>query len=111
MIYKKTIFDKYTLYRDGSVYLGDLRLPQRVNQNGYLYVKLDGQFYPVHKLVASSFCDKPNGCDVVLHLDHNKHNNSAENLKWGTQAENVRMSIERGTHFNIGAYNKKEARA
>ena len=94
----KTIFEKYTVATDGSVYLGELRLPQRVNQNGYLHVKLDGKFYPVHRLVASSFCEKPNGCDVVLHKDHNKHNNHVDNLRWGTHSENVRDSISNGAY-------------
>lgn len=101
---KTTIFNQYTLYRDGSVYLGDLRLPQYCNANGYLYIKLAGKMYPVHRLVASSFVAKPNDAHVVMHRDNNKHNNAADNLVWGTQADNVRHSIASGTHFNIGAW-------
>lgn len=28
---------------------------------------------------------------VVIHLDENAHNNRPENLKWGTQKENLNM--------------------
>jgi hypothetical protein len=101
---KTTIFDRYTLYRDGSVYLGELRLPQYCNANGYLYVKLEGKMYPVHRLVASSFVKKSNDANVVMHLDNNKHHNAAENLMWGTQADNVRHAIATGVHHNIGAW-------
>ena len=31
----------------------------------------------VHRLVAIYFCDKPEGCNVVNHIDSNKINNNA----------------------------------
>ena len=34
----------------------------------------------VHRLVASAFCAKPEGMDVVNHLDNNPSNNRADNL-------------------------------
>jgi hypothetical protein len=43
----------------------------------------------VHRIVANAFCF----CDVddceVRHLDGNKDNNAASNLRWGTQRENA----------------------
>lgn len=46
----------------------------------------------VHRLVCEAF----HGCPpfqkaVVLHLDEDATNNSQENLKWGTQKENLNM--------------------
>ncbi|TAJ12041.1 hypothetical protein EPO56_04100, partial [Patescibacteria group bacterium] len=44
----------------------------------------------VHNAVAETFLKKRNStCDHVIHLDHNKANNDAANLKWVTQQEQI----------------------
>lgn len=44
----------------------------------------------VHNAVAETFLKKRNAkCDHVIHLDHNKANNEAANLKWVTQQEQI----------------------
>ncbi len=44
----------------------------------------------VHNAVAETFLKKRNAkCDHVIHLDHNKANNEADNLKWVTQQEQI----------------------
>ena len=44
----------------------------------------------VHQLVCEAFHGpKPFPSAVVIHLDENAHNNRPENLKWGTQKENL----------------------
>lgn len=44
----------------------------------------------VHLLVCETFHGiKPHNDSVVMHLDDNPSNNKAENLKWGTQKENL----------------------
>ena len=43
----------------------------------------------VHRLVAKSFLKNPNNYPNVLHLDDNPKNNNVNNLKWGTQSENI----------------------
>lgn len=60
---------------------------------GYVAVSLrhtDGRFDKpwVHRLVAKAFCSQDEGKNEVRHLDGNPRNNRAENLKWGTHAEN-----------------------
>lgn len=46
----------------------------------------------VHQLVCEAFHGpKPFPNAVVIHLDENAHNNRPENLKWGTQKENLNM--------------------
>lgn len=66
------------------------------NGNGYLSVSLtkDGRRknYYVHRLVASVFVDNPMGFSEVNHLDHDKANNSAENLEWCNRRHNVGYS-------------------
>ena len=44
----------------------------------------------VHQAVCAAFHgEKPFDKAVVIHLDENAHNNVPENLKWGTQKENL----------------------
>ncbi|MFC4261300.1 HNH endonuclease [Ferruginibacter yonginensis] len=44
----------------------------------------------IHRLVAAHFLKKPTAKQVVVaHLDHNKQNNKADNLKWMTIEENI----------------------
>ncbi len=55
----------------------------------YIFV-LKGKTYKVHRLVAEAFHGpSPFPRAVVMHLDENPRNNSVDNLKWGTQKENL----------------------
>ena len=53
-------------------------------------VSIKRKTYKVHRLVAEAFHGPPpfDGA-VVMHLDENAANNRADNLKWGTQKENL----------------------
>lgn len=63
------------------------------NGQGYLRVKLckDGNREQplVHRLVATVFCENPEGYTEVNHLDENKQNNMADNLEWCSRQYNV----------------------
>ena len=49
-----------------------------------------GRNFKVHQLVCEAFHGpKPFARAVVIHLDENALNNRPENLKWGTQKENL----------------------
>jgi hypothetical protein len=62
---------------------------------GYLRVKLFNKeqkthLFTVHNLVATHFVENkdPNKNKVIDHIDHNKQNNKASNLRWTTSSGN-----------------------
>jgi len=68
--------------------------------NGYIYAKLrygsKCLLRTVHSLVAAAFLGpRPDGADVC-HLDHDKQNNCASNLKYDTRSENMLDSYADG---------------
>lgn len=71
--------------------------------NGYRVVNLPyapGKYrvHSVHRLVAKAFIPNPNNLPKVLHGDNDRSNNSVDNLRWGTQSDNIRQSVEDKTH-------------
>lgn len=64
-----------------------------MSTSGYMTVCLykngKHQNHYVHRLVAEAFCDNPKGYNEVNHLDEDKTNNNASNLKWCTKKENI----------------------
>ena len=65
---------------------GTALLKQKINKHhGYKEVCLwyDGERHYVrsHRIIAELYCYKPDGCDVVNHLDFNIHNNDYRNLE------------------------------
>ena len=45
--------------------------------------------YRVHRLICEAFNGKPENGQVCMHLDEDASNNRPDNLKWGTQKENL----------------------
>jgi len=63
-----------------------------------IYSKFHGNI-KIHKAVCEAFHGpKPFEKAVVIHLDENAHNNRPENLKWGTQKENLNMQGIKAWH-------------
>lgn len=85
------------------------------NNCGYLQVNVPWetrgtQTTLVHRLVALTFLERPEeGFTDIDHLDHDKENNSVENLRWTTHKDNCRnfMASEhpRNVWRNIQVYN------
>lgn len=94
-------------------------LTPRPTQTGYLRIHISvgngrKDFY-IHRLVADAFCLRPEGCNVVNHLDNNPANNNASNLEWVTQKTNVEYAQSQSRMPNwpdkipvIGSRNGKE---
>lgn len=69
------------------------------NSHGYLFVKLSNcgrtKCFRVHRIVAKIFVENPDEKTKIYvhHKDHNKENNSADNLEWVTAQENTDHEI------------------
>lgn len=103
-LFDKTKHTKWYIREDGAIlssttYHSDGRLrvvlPNK-NKRGYLYARTSNGNYQVHRLVASAFIPNVHNKDYVDHIDFDRTNNSVTNLRWCTQKENIRHSIDAG---------------
>jgi hypothetical protein len=81
--------DVYHISEDGqvkNVKTGQLR--KLSNGSAYLQLNIEGKTHRVHKLVADRFLPSPTGKCVIDHINRNKHDNRACNLRWVSSSEN-----------------------
>ena len=82
-------------------------IPIRVNQNGYVGILTPYGFMSAHRLVMRTWRPTANMENLTVdHLDHNKRNNSVENLEWVTKAENMKRA--RADYFDENAKPKEK---
>jgi hypothetical protein len=82
-------------------------IPIRVNQNGYVGLFTPYGFMSAHRLVMRTWRPTANMENLTVdHLDHNKRNNSVENLEWVTRAENMKRA--RADYIDENAKPKKK---
>lgn len=75
----------------------------------YARVKINGKKYRVHRLVASIFIPNPDNKPYVDHIDGDRYNNRADNLRWVTSLENNRHLSETTQNFrNLTESEKQE---
>jgi hypothetical protein len=67
-----------------------------------------GKYLPVHRLVAQHFIDNISSSRLVEHIDKNKSNNSADNLKWINYPYKSRSKYKLIEDANIGSEIWKE---
>jgi hypothetical protein len=97
---------KYLVSRDGYIYketkYGFFELKPSQVHNGYLTISIPREGTcvkhrtKIHRLVALAFIPNPNQCDLVIHLNNDPTDNRVENLKWGTQGENMQQMVKDG---------------
>lgn len=97
--------DRTCRHSDGKVTQRKGRLLKQCLRAGYPFVHLRGETKScqvhTHRLVAGAFCEKPEGCEVVNHLDGEKTNNQSINLEWTTNGGNSRHAYSTG--LNVSA--------
>lgn len=87
--------------RRGTVYKERILTSALADKSrGYRHVHLskDGvaKWHSVHRLVAEAFVPRPEGCDIVNHLDNDPNNNAARNLEWTTYEGNMQHAARQG---------------
>ena len=87
-------FEKYevsNLGRVRNIETGIVLKPQ-LRRDGYLMHGLcennKMKFLLLHRIIATTFIDNPEGKPCVNHIDENKLNNDLSNLEWCTVKEN-----------------------
>ena len=91
----RIIFEKYMVSDAGIITSliggGKKILKDQPSTDGYRKITLSvarrPRIFMVHKLVASEFVPNPEGKNLVRHIDGNKQNNNASNLRWLTSSE------------------------
>ena len=87
-----------------SVRSGRARLLKGTRKGKYLALSAVPKGPYIHHLVCELFHGpRPDGCEV-RHLDGNRDNNAANNLAWGTRAQNRADMVGHGTSIH-GARN------
>ena len=105
-------FPDYYITSNGEIYSnkkGELKeMATWTNQHGHLYTRLVDQgikrTVSIHREVAKAYLNKPEGCNVVRHLDDDPSNNWKRNLAWGTHADNTRDCREHGRMYMRPVY-------
>lgn len=65
----------------------------------------------IHRLVAIAFVPNPDNLHEVDHIDGNKHNNDAMNLRWVSHKDNINNPVTLSRHIyhtNYHWYNNGE---
>lgn len=97
------LYEVSSLGRVRNVCRGSI-LSERRNSDGYARVALsrEGRYSHrlVHRLVAEAFIPNPESYPLVLHGPNGPLDNSVDNLRWGTNSDNMRDRRRDGTDRN-----------
>lgn len=66
----------------------------------YAKLRINGKKYRIHRLVADIFIPNPENKPFVDHIDGDRYNNRADNLRWVTSTENNRHLAETNRNYS-----------
>ena len=93
-------FEKYHGYKvfpNGNIIskYGNL-LSRQFRNDGYVQVKINGNYELEHRILATCFIDNPENKEQVNHINGTKSDNRICNLEWSTASENVKHAFKTG---------------
>lgn len=92
MLVKIPNYENYLINESGIIIDKDNNLIRgSTNNQGLMYVTLDGNIEYVHELVANAFLAN-NGLQFINHLNEDPLDNHISNLRWSMNEENIRLS-------------------
>lgn len=101
-------FIKTTMGRTMAVYKEEMIRTKRIDPAGYVrtsfWMHEKAQHLLVHRLVAIHFVPNPTKEKQVLHIDDNPSNPHFNNLRWGSQADNINDCVAKNRGF-VGSKN------
>jgi len=104
---KKIQYKGYVFVDNGDIYKNNKKISIFYDSKGYARFNFNGKKKYVHNLICKLFHgNKKSANQQCGHLDGNKHNNKANNLKWVTRKENCYHKKIHGTN-NDGIRNGK----
>ena len=87
---RRKVYSKSMPYGGTRTYGGKAHYGVAVNKPKRMLFFFRGKNYKVHRIVCEAFHGPaPFKGAVVLHINEDGHDNRPENLKWGTQKENL----------------------
>lgn len=107
----------YSITEDAHLYNDitgkELKGTYATNEYHSVQLVIDGKpkTFMFHRLVAEAFCENPNGYTIVDHIDRNKHNDQASNLRWvdaSTNAKNCEREQRRKNQMYNGDFTEKQ---
>lgn len=100
MLKKIEGYDNYFVNEEGDVFsnkCGSMKRLKTIKMQGYYYVGLSKKgrvkMFRLHRLVANTFLPNPENKPCIDHINGDRADNRAENLRWVTHKENSNNPI------------------